>query len=824
MRKTWLSFVLLFLIAQIGWGQANIVGCSPSQAVGRPYTGTITVTGSNTLFANATAGVNLRLTHSGSGTFYDFGSAPTLAGWANPSSHTTITGNITLPGNAPTGFYNIQLDGFEGNWFSQIFSYTGNSLFELQPDEAYFEGSVISDTDSNCVKGAGDIGIANQIVTVTPGPYYGLTDANGDFVVNIPTGTYTFSVAHPPGATIICPSTPFTQTATVTTVGDTARGIDFYAKSLHTTDISTQVVVLAHRPGFNNGQAHINVQNNTPTIAANVVLKIAKPSTLSYMSFSPSNPTTIVGDTATYVIGNLAPYTSFDVVVIDSTPLGSWGNLITYAASATTSSAESSISNNLDSASIIVTGSYDPNDKQVWTANGTNADGFIDTSDVMLRYLIRFQNTGNDTAFNIQIRDTLDSNLDLQSLTVLGSSHPSYVQSGLGANNQIAFQFDNILLPDSNINEELSHGWIEYTINRNAGLTIGTEIENTAHIYFDFNAPIVTNTVSSKICPPLDTNLTFSTTGLTTTFQSNNVGGANSWIWDFGDSQTGTGMNPSHSYAASGTYIVCLTIGNPCGRSEQVCTTVIINCPLPVAGFGQSLTNLSATFNDLSSNSPTAWFWDFGDSQTSTLASPTHTYAGDGTYWVCLITTNACGMDTTCDSITVTCPMPNSMFSSTSNLLSALFSDLSTGSPSAWAWTFGDGNSSSAPSPSHTYASSGTYEVCLTTTNSCGPHTVCDSITVVSVGTSNPFGSKAYLVPNPADKVVTLHLEGTQLDQLSLTLQDALGRKIRQWKHQNINGDFRHAMATEALPDGIYFLKMSSVNWNKTMRLIVNHE
>lgn len=825
MRKAWSILILLLLVAQIGWGQTALTNFSPSQVVGRPYTGSVTITGSNTLFGTATAGINLRLTHASSGIFYDFGNAPFGATWATPSTHTSITGTITLPGNAPVGMYNARLEGYEGSFSQLLYIYTGNSIFEVLPDDAYFEGSVIADSDSNCVNGVGDIGIPNQTVVATPGPFYGLTDANGNFTMNIPSGTYTFSVAHPPGGTIICPTSPFTQNATVTISGDTARGIDFYSKSLHTTDISTQVVVLAHRPGFNNGQALVNVHNPTPTIANNVVLKIVKPSLLSYMSFSPSNPTSIVGDTATYQIGALAPYSTFSVTVLDSTPLGALGNQITYSANATTSSIESSTLNNSDAASVIVTGSYDPNDKQVWTTNGANADGFIDTSDATLRYLIRFQNTGNDTAFNIAIRDTFDTNLDMQSLTILGSSHPSYVQTSINGNNLITFKFDNILLPDSTTNEELSHGWVEYTINRLIGLPIGTEIDNTAHIYFDFNAPIVTNTVTSKICPPLDSNFSFSTTALTTTFQANSVGGANSWLWDFGDGQTGTGMNPSHTYAASGTYNVCVTIGNACGRSESSCFPVVINCPPPIASFGQSVANFTATFTDQSTNSPIAWNWDFGNFQTSTAANPSHTYSANGIYNVCLTTTNACGTSSqVCQQVTINCVSPNTAFSRTMNQLVVTFSDLSTNNPNTWNWTFGDGNSSFVQSPTHTYSSYGTYQVCLTTSNACGQQTLCDSITLVPVGIHSPSWIDAYLAPNPANQLVTLHILAPNLEKLSLNLQDALGRKIQHWEHRQVNGDFRQNIDTRELAEGIYFLRLSSENWNQTMRLVVRHD
>ena len=137
-------------------------------------------------------------------------------------------------------------------------------------------------------------------------------------------------------------------------------------------------------------------------------------------------------------------------------------------------------------------GSYDPNDKQGFPA-GIGVPNYI-TRDDRLDYNIRFQNTGTDTAFTIVVIDTLDPTLDISTLQVGASSHP-YTMSVYGINEQIvAFTFNNILLVDSNANEPLSHGFIQFSIEQKANTPLGTVINNEAAIYFDFNAPIFTNT------------------------------------------------------------------------------------------------------------------------------------------------------------------------------------------------------------------------------------------------------------------------------------------------------------------------------------------
>ncbi|MEM8906972.1 MAG: T9SS type A sorting domain-containing protein, partial [Bacteroidota bacterium] len=136
-----------------------------------------------------------------------------------------------------------------------------------------------------------------------------------------------------------------------------------------------------------------------------------------------------------------------------------------------------------------VIGSFDPNDKTGFPL-GRQAENFIEEN-IDLEYLIRFQNTGTDTAFRVVIRDTLSRFLDPTTVQPGASSHP--YQFELLGNGILKFTFDNILLPDSTTNLEGSNGFVEFKIKQQIDNPIGTVIRNTAAIYFDFNAPIITN-------------------------------------------------------------------------------------------------------------------------------------------------------------------------------------------------------------------------------------------------------------------------------------------------------------------------------------------
>lgn len=138
-----------------------------------------------------------------------------------------------------------------------------------------------------------------------------------------------------------------------------------------------------------------------------------------------------------------------------------------------------------------VTASYDPNDKDA-LPQGFGADHVVHPG-TSLEYRIRFQNTGNDTAFLVVIRDTLSQAFDFTSIEPRGSSHAfDFAQI---SDSILHFTFENILLPDSATNPLGSQGFIEFSVRPKKDLPLGTKTSNRAAIYFDHNLPVITNTV-----------------------------------------------------------------------------------------------------------------------------------------------------------------------------------------------------------------------------------------------------------------------------------------------------------------------------------------
>jgi len=140
--------------------------------------------------------------------------------------------------------------------------------------------------------------------------------------------------------------------------------------------------------------------------------------------------------------------------------------------------------------------SYDPNDKWV-EPRGCGLPGLVRPG-TRLTYKVRFQNLGNAPAHDIVVRDTLDADLDLTTLDVLDASHP-VTGVALDADGLLSWSFIGIELPDSTSDEPGSHGFVTFAANPKPGLPSGTEITNTASIYFDFNPAVVTNTVVNTL-------------------------------------------------------------------------------------------------------------------------------------------------------------------------------------------------------------------------------------------------------------------------------------------------------------------------------------
>jgi PKD repeat protein len=236
-------------------------------------------------------------------------------------------------------------------------------------------------------------------------------------------------------------------------------------------------------------------------------------------------------------------------------------------------------------------------------------------------------------------------------------------------------------------------------------------------------------------------NFSSTVSGLDVQFTSSSSN-ATAYSWDFGDNQGSNAPNPSHTYAADGTYTVVLTVSNDCGTSTFTQNVVITTAP--EAGFSASTTSgcavLSVTFTDISDGAPVSWEWSFpgGVPSTSNVQSPTVQYFIPGVYDVTLVVTSAGGSTssfTQSNFITVFGP-PTANFSSSASGNTVSFTNGSVDATS-YIWNFGDQSTSTSENPTHTYAEDGVYTVTLTATNNCGSSIYEQTVTVATPPTAS---------------------------------------------------------------------------------------
>jgi uncharacterized repeat protein (TIGR01451 family) len=291
-----------------------------------------------------------------------------------------------------------------------------------------------------------------------------------------------------------CPSIGY-RTVEITPLDSVRQHQDFSVKCKLTPDLNVQSIFGT----FRNAQArNVNISagdlskfykiNCVNNIGGTVTTTITGPASFVGAASGALTPVSVVGNTINYTVadfGTLNYDSAFGIIVMADTfaPINSSVCIKTIVNTVT----DVNQTNDTLEFCGLVTNSYDPNDKACSPTNTA-------TPNTWLTYTVRFQNTGNDTAYNIIIRDTLDTNLDASSFTYLASSHNPIISL---EGNAASFNFKNINLVDSFSNEPLSHGYIQYKVKTKSSLPLNASVKNTASIYFDFNDAIVTNTTTN---------------------------------------------------------------------------------------------------------------------------------------------------------------------------------------------------------------------------------------------------------------------------------------------------------------------------------------
>ncbi|MEI8193473.1 MAG: T9SS type A sorting domain-containing protein [Flavobacteriia bacterium] len=378
-----------------------------------------------------------------------------------------------------------------------------------------FSGYVFCDANNNGTMQAGESPLAFVPIVLTGAP--GVNNLNSVTVYTDSTGHFTYcgqiSNTNYAVATIsqqyLANNGYTTNTQTVNLVGN-QNGVNYNGmfaincggNGAVCTDLWTTVTPWIGY--YQNTVAHVRLNwgNYGPLAPGTYTLTFNFPVGVTVNTATINTPGYVInGNTITWNLNSAAASFSNNDIITFNVPGGIVNGAQHYFTSniaATGNFQDCNAQNNNGSLLQIVGNSYDPNDKNVdrgiayqsgMMALATDID--VDLTDA-LTYTVRFQNTGTAPAQNIFILDTMDSNLDLSTFEVVQTSHPMVVVD-LG-NGIKRFEFNGIWLADSASNEPASHGYLIYKISENVGNAIGSEITNTAHIYFDWNPAIVTNT------------------------------------------------------------------------------------------------------------------------------------------------------------------------------------------------------------------------------------------------------------------------------------------------------------------------------------------
>ena len=359
-------------------------------------------------------------------------------------------------------------------------------------------GKVYVDNNNNCTFDGGDVPISNRSILVNGGQYYAWTDILGDYSVDLDTGTWTVNHVAPPFFANACaPSTGYTHT--FTTQGNTAANNDFADSLLVNCPDMRVAIGMVNMSSCRTESAALGVWNNGPVTDSNVVVTLTLID--SVQLDTAAYPYTQTGpNTYTFALGTFTPGQYVTIPIRLDIGCDTLGTVYCIEAEvAGTVPGDCDTTNNYHQNCQPLVGSYDPNDKTVASRDFANK-GWVSSEDIEatdeLTYRVRFQNTGNDTALYVRIEDTLSAFLDPTTVQFGASSH-FYNATVIG--DVIIIEFNDIELPDSLTDPVGSQGFVKFSVKQIPGNQPGTQIENEASIYFDFNAPILTNATVNTI-------------------------------------------------------------------------------------------------------------------------------------------------------------------------------------------------------------------------------------------------------------------------------------------------------------------------------------
>lgn len=353
----------------------------------------------------------------------------------------------------------------------------------IKPGYSVITGNVFYDHNNNCKYDNGDEQSSGALLSLNEGEYYVSTRKDGSYEFFVPANsTNSLELYTQLGEKLTCGSRSRTIQASATDqqyTEDFAVGLDPQAAEVELT--------LAGETGFKvkhgyNGHYKLSVKCKdkskfplTLTLTRDERLKSYTTSLVPGES-SMRKMTWVLNENGTIDL-------SFK---IDHTTVNMGDTLLFFA---TVEAQEKSRTLQQE-----VVSAFDPNDKQCDKSE-------ITPDEKMLNYHVRFQNMGTDNARNIHIVDTIDRQLPIEFIQILDNSHYDRYSSDYKVRGHaIVWSFEDIELPPKATAGDVgSSGYVTFECGLTKNLKVGQQIENKAHIYFDYQPPVITNTTHSEV-------------------------------------------------------------------------------------------------------------------------------------------------------------------------------------------------------------------------------------------------------------------------------------------------------------------------------------
>jgi hypothetical protein len=666
---------------------------------------------------------------------------------------------------------------------------------------SFITGSVFVDVNSNCVVDTGETPITSLGVRAQKGShyYYGYTHANGGYTIQVPdTGLYHIAVST---SNYICANMTFcgdtSQTILVSGNGSTVAGNNFSASSAAGFDLQIHPGWTSGNPGFMKTYWLLPFNRALTPFSGPATITFTYDPHLEYVySDTPYIPVhDSVNHTLTWTISNI-PSPSWDwqdvrPITHFRVPLSvSVGQQLTSTFSISPVTGDCDTSNNSETYNEVVTGSHDPNEKDVSPANSIAAE------DSVLTYSIHFQNTGNDSTWFVIIRDTLSSFLDATSVQNIASSHP-YSDFSISGEGILKWTFNPLRLVDSVTNPSGSKGFVMFTVKKRSDAPVGAIIQNNASIYFDYNVPVVTNTVIDTVMTPISANVSAVGTTCGSPNGSANVtiaGGVPPLVYHWSNNASTTSV----SNLGSGT--VNVTITDAYGYSVVANANVASSnaVPSPTINADKSAMCASDTANICAPAGFTTYLWNGG----ATTECVSTSLAGN--YYVTVTDNANCSAESNHLSVTIY-PQPSVSFSVQGDTLTAY-------NASSYQWYFEGNVINGATSNIYVATQSGNYSVQVVDSNGCS---ATSNMAHITTGIATLTQGYINVFPNPVrSDNWNLDVDDSWIGAL-VTIFDVSGKKLDQFVVTKNRTEL-----TSGAESGVYLAQVVSKQRCYSVRLV----